>query len=86
MLSAVRPYIESKVSAQLGDLLAKGEGKWIEAANAYRPMMKIIARSLAPGFTTRSIERQRQIANAIPDMRPKTEPASKQGRKKGENK
>jgi hypothetical protein len=82
LIAAVRPQVEGKVSAEVGDLLTGGDAAWEEAASKYRPMMEVVARSLTPGFTTAAVERRRQIANALPDMTP-TGPAKKATRKKG---
>ena len=79
---SVRPHVEDRVSATVGNLLAGTDESWLQAALEYRPMMNVIAQSLSPGFTTRAIERRRRIANILPDMRPKTEP-EKTTRKKG---
>jgi hypothetical protein len=86
VLDAIRPHVESRVSAKVRELLAGGDTAWQEAAKEYAPLMSIIARSLSPGFTTAALERRKQIASAIPDMRPRTKTAQKQGRKKGGDK
>ena len=83
MLAAIRPHVEAKVSAKVGELLAAGEDSWQQAAREYRPMMDAVAASLSPGFTTAALQRRRQIARATPDMRSKTEPDEKPGPKKG---
>ncbi len=82
-LVSIRPHVENGVSANLGQLLSEGDLAWEEAAREYRPMMKVVARSLSPGFTTEAVEWRKQIANALPDMRRKTESPKKPGRKKG---
>jgi hypothetical protein len=69
-IAAIRPHVEARVSENVGDLLAGKDGAWQEAADEYRPMMKVIARSLAPGFTTAALRRRRDIAGALPDMGP----------------
>jgi hypothetical protein len=68
-LAAVRPHIETKVSAKAGELLSGGDAAWQKAADEYRPMMEVVARSLSPGFTTAAVQRRRQIASTLPDMR-----------------
>jgi len=86
MLAAIRPYVEGSVSSKAGELIAGTDVAWQQAAEEYRPMMAMIAKSLSPGFTTAAVERRRQIARVAPDMRPKTEAAKKQSRKKGGDK
>jgi hypothetical protein len=86
VLDAIRPHVESRVSAKVRELLAGGDTAWQEAAKEYGPMMDAIAQSLSPGFTTAAVERRKQIASAIPDMRPRTKTAQKQGRKRGGDK
>jgi hypothetical protein len=49
-------------------------------------MMRMIARSLSPGFTTAAVQWRKQIADALPDMRPKTESAKGRDRTNGEDK
>jgi len=85
-IAAIRPDIEGRVSAQAGELIVGADEVWQQAAAEYRPLMKVIARSLSPGFTAAAIHRRQQIALASPDMRPKVESAKKPGRKKGEHK
>lgn len=86
MIAAIRPHVEAIVSAKAGELLAGGDAAWEKAAEEYRPMMEVIAKSLSPGFTTAALQRRNRIANTLPDMRPKSEPAKKPARKKGESK
>jgi hypothetical protein len=85
-VASIRPHVEGRVSANLGELLTGGDPAWEEAAREYRPMMETIAGSLSPGFTTAAVQWRNQIANALPDMRPKTESAKKRGRRNGEDK
>jgi CRISPR type I-E-associated protein CasA/Cse1 len=82
-IAAVRPHVEGRVSARAGELMAGTDEAWDRAAAEYRPMMEAIARSLSPGFTTAAVQRRREIADVLPDMRPRTESAKKPGRKKG---
>jgi len=82
-LAAVRPHVEGRVSGKVGDLLAGDANAWDRAAAEYRPMMDMIAQSLSPGFTTAAVQRRKEIANVLPDMRPQPEAAKKTGRKKG---
>jgi CRISPR type I-E-associated protein CasA/Cse1 len=82
-IAAIRPHVEGRVSAKAGDLLARDDDAWEEAACEYRPMMEMIAKSLSPGFTTATVQRRQQIARITPDMRPRTEVDKKPGRKKG---
>jgi hypothetical protein len=68
---AIRPHIESRVSANVTDLLTQPDSAWPKAVDEYRQMLPAIAKSLAPGFTTRAVQRQNQIAKALPDMTPR---------------
>ena len=86
MLSAIRPHVEGKVSAKVGELLAGNDDAWEDAASEYRPMMWKVARSLSPGFTTAAVQRRKQIARVAPDMRPRAEPDKRPKRKKGGDK
>jgi len=63
------------------DLLTQPELAWPQAVDEYRRMMPVIAQSLAPGFTTRALQRRNQIASALPEMTAK--PAPKPKPKKG---
>jgi hypothetical protein len=83
MVAAVRPHVEAKVSKKAGEILAGRAGAWDEAAAEYRPMMKMLAKSLSPGFTTAAVHRRNQIVNVLPDMRTKLVSAKKSSRKKG---
>ncbi len=81
-IAAVRPHVEGKVSAKVGELLTGGDAAWLEAASEYRPMMEAVARSLYPGFTTAAVEWRKHIADTLPDMTT-TGPTKKAARKKG---
>ena len=83
---SIRPHIEHKVCSRINELLSGGEEVWQEAAEEYRPMMKSIAQSLAPGFTTAALERRQQIANTFPNMKLKDEPEKESDKKKGKEK
>lgn len=82
-LTTIRPHVEGRVSEKVGELLAGVDSPWERAAQEYRPMMEVVASSLAPGFTTAAVQRRRQIAGAIPDMRAKTEEEGAGRPKKG---
>lgn len=82
-LDAVRPHVENRVSARLGELMAGAAGAWNHAAAEYHPMMNVIAQSLSPGFTTAAVSRRKQIAAVTPRMLPQDKPAKKTRRKKG---
>jgi len=84
-IAAIRPHVEGRVSARAGELIAGTDEAWDRAAAEYRPMMDAIARSLSPGFTVAAVERRREIARTLPDMRPRTKSAGKPRRKKGGN-
>lgn len=77
MLYAIRPHVERKVSAKAGDLVVRGNTAWRDAASEYRPMMRIIARSLAPGFTTVAVQERKRIAEILPQMDQKPMAAKK---------
>lgn len=83
VVAAIRPHVEDRVSAKAGDLLAGGDEGWEQAEEEYRSMMEVVARSLSPGFTTGALQWRKQIAGAVPDMRPRAESAKKPARKKG---
>lgn len=68
-VAAIRPHVEGRVSARLGMLFDRGAATWERAAAEYRPMMITLANSLSPGFTTATIQRRRQIAGTMPNMR-----------------
>jgi hypothetical protein len=86
MIAAIRPHVEGRVSAKAGELIAGTDEAWDRAAAEYRPMMDAIARSLSPGFTVAAVQRRREIAKMLPDMRPRTEAGRRPGRKKGGDK
>lgn len=86
MIASIRPQVEDKVSARVGELLAGGDAAWERAALEYRPMMEMIAKSLSPGFTTAALKRRQEIATVLPDMRPRTTSAGKSARRKERNK
>jgi hypothetical protein len=73
-LTAIRPHVESRVSANVTNLLSQPDSAWPQAVDEYRRMMPVIAGSLAPGFTTRAVQRRNQIAAALPDMTAKSAP------------
>ena len=79
-VTAIRPHVETRVSAHVAELLAQPDSAWPQAVDEYRRMLPVIAKSLAPGSTTRSVQRRNQIANALPDMTAK--PAAKAGKPK----
>jgi len=83
VLAAIRPHVEGTVSARMDKLLSGGDNAWEQAAAEYSPMMDAIAKSLSPGFTISAVQRRKEIAKVLPDMRPKAESAEKTHRKKG---
>jgi CRISPR type I-E-associated protein CasA/Cse1 len=83
VVAAIRPAIEGSVSSRAGALLSGGGGAWEQASTEYRSAMEAIARSLSPGTTSEAHQRRRQIACAVPDMRPRLLPTGKNDRKKG---
>ena len=83
-VASIRPDIEHRVSAGVGDLLIGGESAWEEAANEYRPMMNMIARSLAPGFTVAALKRRKAIESIRPNMKLKTDRKKKACKEEGD--
>ena len=69
-IASMRPYIEHELSVRIDELLAGGSEAWQEAAATWDPLLKAAAKSLAPGFTTAALERQRVIMNARPVINP----------------
>jgi len=72
--AAIRPHVESCVSANVAYLLTQPDSAWTQAVDEYRRMMPVITKSLAPGFTTRAVQRRNEIASALPDMTVKSAP------------
>ena len=85
-IAAIRPHVEDRISAKAGELAVADDDAWVSAAEEYRPMMAMVARSLSPGITIAAVQRRREIGRVIPDMRPKKESAEKSSRKKGGDK
>jgi hypothetical protein len=86
MLAAIRPHVENKASIKVGKLTPGTEETWEQLAREYSPMIKMIAKSLSPGFTVSAVRRRQQISRAIPDMRLMKKEAKKATRKKGDDK
>lgn len=82
-VAAVRPDVEARVSKRAQELLSGGEDGWRQAASEYRPMLRAVARSLAPGATSAALLRRREIENAAPDMRSELQRAGKDTSNKG---
>jgi len=82
-LASIRPHVEARVSTKVGELIAGTDEAWQGAAAEYRQMMRAMARSLSPGFTTAAVHRRRQIAKLLPDMRPKRGSAKKPSQTQG---
>jgi hypothetical protein len=86
-VDSIRPHVESRVSANIADLLAEPESAWPRAIDEYRRLLPVIAKSLAPGFTSRAVRRRNEIAGALPDMTPRQEPEPRKPKaKKGGDK
>lgn len=83
VIDAIRPHVESRVSAKIRDLLEGSDTAWDQAAQEYRPMMEAVAGTLSPSYTTSALQRRRRISSTTPDMRPKAVPDKKPGRMKG---
>jgi hypothetical protein len=86
MLAAIRPDIENRASIKINSLITVDRDSWTMVAEEYRSLMSAVARSLSPGFTLSALKWRRQIAGAIPDMRPRTETPKRFVRKNGGNK
>ena len=67
-IAAIRPHVEGRVSANVSELLQGEDAAWQQAAAEYGPMMKVIAKSLSPGFTTAALRWRRQIEGTLPRM------------------
>lgn len=85
-IDSVRPHVEAKVSARADELLGGGRVAWERVAREYSPLMEVIAKSLAPGFTTESLLRHNEIAQALPRMtaQPTTKSRKPRAKKEGE--
>jgi len=70
-VATVRPHAEHEAGDRIDELLSDGVESWQETAKVYDPLLKAIADSLAPGFTTAALERQRVILAARPHIEPK---------------
>jgi len=75
MLASIGPHVENQVSELTGSLIADGEPAWQEAAKTFRPMMRVAAQSLSPGFTSQAARKRNRIASAIPEITPKAKKA-----------
>ena len=80
ILNAIRPHAETSVS-RINDLITGDYEDWQQASQKYHQMIKMAAHSLVPGFTTASIQKQRQIQQIFPDMT--IHAKSQSGQKKG---
>lgn len=80
----ITPHIDTFIRKLVIDSSEEDLLDWQNAAEEYRPMMKVIAKSLSPGFTTSAVERRNRIANTIPDMNIKDVSVKKSEDKKGE--
>lgn len=79
---AVRPHVEAVVSARASDMLTD-DAVWESATGEYGLMMRSVAKSLAPGFTTKAVRQRKQIAKILPNMRDQQPSARKDSQKKG---
>ena len=68
VMHMVRPNIESCISASAPRILSNSDEAWQQAVALHGEAMSMIAAPLAPGFTTKAIERRRQIANTVPPL------------------
>lgn len=66
--TAIRPHVESNVSEHPTELLSHPQESWPAAIDQYRGMIHSAAGSLAPGYTTRAVQRRNQIAQCVPNM------------------
>ncbi|MDM8006667.1 MAG: type I-E CRISPR-associated protein Cse1/CasA [Phycisphaerae bacterium] len=80
---AIRPEVEARVSARISELLTSPEAGWAQAVQEYRRMASVVAKSLAPGFTTRALQCRERIAGVVPQMtvKPAAEPRKSRAKK-----
>lgn len=71
-VSAICPNIEKTISRRLSELIESETEALKQAAEEYRPMMRMISKSLSPGFTATALTRRKEIARTIPQMKPKS--------------
>lgn len=83
LIDGIRPDTERRAGDRVVGATGAVEEAFTDAANEYRPLMGVIAKSLSPGVTTRAIKRRRQISNAIPDVLPGAPTTTKTRAKKG---
>lgn len=86
ILSSIRPQIENAISAKIANLAVGDLAAWIEAADAYSPLLNAASKSLSPGFSTAALKRRRDIARAQPDMHPPPPASESKRTKKGDDK
>lgn len=86
LIASIRPQVENQVSNRLSELLTGGDEMWKEAASEYKPMMKAVAGSLSPGYTTEALKKRNQISGTLPDMNPPAKPDISSDKKKGGSK
>lgn len=83
LVAFIRPHVENSISSIVYELLSGGEDAWKKAAEEYSPMMKMVAKSLSPGFTTSAVKRRGWIENIKPDIHLKEKSLSINDSKKG---
>jgi len=86
LIDGIRPDSERRAADRIVGATGSVEQVWAEAANEYRPLIGVIAKSLSPGVTAKAVERRRQISNAIPavltDVPTAKKPRVKRGAKR----
>ena len=82
-VASVRPHVEAIAGCDLPALLSGGDGPWFEAAEHYRPLLRSIAKSLAPGCTTARTLARRRISRSVPDIAPVAADKKREPRKGG---
>lgn len=68
LVDGIRPHVERTVAAEAGRLAGGDDTAWAEAADAFRPLMGAVSRSLAPGFTTSAVERRQKVSRVRPEI------------------
>jgi hypothetical protein len=48
------------------DLAQMNPNTWEQACQAYRPFMEVLAKSLAPGVTSRAVQKCQALASTLP--------------------
>jgi hypothetical protein len=74
-VDGIRADAEHRASRDPARFLASGNGDVPRAVDEYRRMVPVATRPLAPGFTTRAVQRRNRLAQVVPDT--SSRPAAK---------